>query len=141
MSEDVSAVETVKVYGGVRQAAREVPASAVKEWLAAETAEWTGRALPGMVSLEIGERVLEVVVGNPRASLVVWHKGFDEIAWSRGTIEAPDDWAYDYGGHRTTPYDDAAVPPTVAAEAVTEFIASGGARPTVLEWQEPEDAR
>lgn len=128
----------VKVYGGVGRPARDVPVSAVGAWLAAEIADWAGRSLPGMVSVELsGERVLEVVVGDPRASLVVWHHGFDEIAWSRGTVEAPAGWTYDYGGHRTTPYAEAAVTPEVAWAAVSEFVATG-ARPTVVEWQGPD---
>ena len=128
----------VTVYGGVGRPPRTIPASAVGAWLAAETAAWAERPLPGMVSVEApGERVLELVVGDPRASLVVWHRGFDEIAWSRGTVEAPPDWAYDYGGHRTTPYPDAAIPPEVAASAVAEFLATG-IRPTVIAWQGPD---
>ncbi|GLZ79546.1 hypothetical protein Afil01_43530 [Actinorhabdospora filicis] len=128
----------VKVFAGGRTPPTTLPAAAVKGWLAERVEEWSDRPIPGLVALEgPAERVLEVLVGHPSVSFLVWHEGLDEIACSVGTVEQPADLAFDYGGHRTTPYADAAVPPSVAAEAVAEFIAGGGERPAVVGWKEP----
>ena len=114
------------------------PVTAWQAWLHDRVEEWKRRDLPGMVAVEMSpEHALEVVVGHPTSSLLVWHVGFDEIACSVGTVEQPEDFAFDYGGHRTTPYADAAIPVEVAAEAVREFVTSGGRRPTVVDWKDP----
>lgn len=97
----------------------------------AEAAEW-----PRVVSLTRGEHVLEILVGRQDLSLLVWYVGFDEIACSRGTIEQPSDLAFDYGGHRTDAYADAAVPVETAREAVRQFVRND-TRPTAVEWQTP----
>jgi len=128
-----------KVFGGGRTPPKVIPASEVEAWFAERTEEWSSRPIPGLVGVEgPSEHVLEVLVGHPSVSFLVWHVGFDELECSVGTVEQPDDLAFDYGGHRTTPYANAAVPPAVAAEAVAEFVANGGQRPTVVDWKEPE---
>ena len=127
-----------KYYRGGRSKPYMDSPSRVEQWLQERIAEWSRKDLPGMVAVELPpEHVLEAVVGHPDVSMLVWHVGLDEIACSVGTVNQPAEFAFDYGGHRTTPYADAAIPVETAVEAMREFVASGGKRPTVVRWKEP----
>ena len=93
---------------------------------------------PVMVSLESadGSHVLEILIGRADLSILVWHRVFEEILTSKGTVAQPDDLAYNLGGSRTTAYRNSAVPTDTAREAARQF-ATTGSRPTVVDWQEP----
>src|SRR4051794_18768007 len=65
-----------------------------------------------MVSLESADKahVLEILIGRPDLSILVWHEVLVEVFASKGTLGQPLDLAYNYGGSRTTAYHRSAVP-------------------------------
>jgi hypothetical protein len=96
------------------------------------------RRFPVLVSIatEDDELVLDVLLGVPAVSFLVWHEGFTDIRCSTGTLPQDPDLAFNFGGTRTDAYQDCLIPVSDARAAVREFAATG-LRPASIGWQEP----
>lgn len=97
------------------------------------------REFPVLASIATGddELVLDILLGAPEFSFLVWHEGFTDIQCSVGTLPQDPDLAFNFGGTRTDAYQNCLIPIEQARAAAREFAATG-ARPTTVGWQEPK---
>lgn len=61
--------------------------------------------------------------------------GPDAGGFSKGQLSKYDEVVYYYAGHDHEFPRDSEIPLTAVSEAVKEFLASGGERPTCVQWQ------
>jgi hypothetical protein len=80
--------------------------------------------------------ILQIMLGRPDISLLVWHVEGETIEASVGTVTHPQPLAFNYGGARTDAYDDTVIPLDIAREAARQFVVEGS-RPTVVAWKTP----
>lgn len=94
---------------------------------------------PVFVSIESADRrlVLQVGLGRPDLSALVWYDAEVDIAASKGTVAYDQRPKFNYGGTPTDVYDHSAVPVATARQAAREFFTTE-ARPTCVQWQEPQ---
>jgi hypothetical protein len=79
--------------------------------------------------------ILQVLLGRPDVSFLVWHVDNEIIEASVGTIPIKG-LVFNYGGSRTDAYDGTTIPVDIARQAVREFLTTQR-RPACVEWQVP----
>jgi hypothetical protein len=94
---------------------------------------------PVFVSIETDDRryVLQLGLGRPDLSTLVWYEAEVDIMASTGTVGYTERPKFNFGGTPTDAYDHSAIPVQTARTAAREFFTSS-ARPACVEWQEPQ---
>jgi hypothetical protein len=83
------------------------------------------------------QNVLQILLGHPDASFLIWNIDNETIEASVGTRPATGVVAFNYGGSRTDAYDDTLIDINAARDAAREFLGTGR-RPTSIGWKTPQ---
>lgn len=115
-------------------------ADELDQLLNAVTEQAIASGVPTFVEITSGDdrRTLDIGVGAENHSTLIWYDDdAEEVLTSSGTLQAPDDAGFDYGGTWTPVHHDAIIPIQDARQAAREFVATGN-RPANIGWKKPE---